>query len=479
MTKKLRLYDTLTREAHFMAPLDGKQFRFYCCGPTVYAQAHIGNFRTFVNVDVLYRTLKLAGLNPFYVRNITDVDDKTIARSQQEGVLLGDFTKKWTERFQADCQSLNMVPPDVEPSAVAHIQEQIDLIASLIEKGMAYQAEDASVYFNTEAYEDYGKLSRVKERELISEEPKKSGPIQSDEYEGATADFALWKAYKDEDGDNAWDSPWGKGRPGWHIECSAMSYKHLGAEFDLHAGGMDLIFPHHENEIAQSCAGGCGPFSKYWFHGAHLMVDGGKMSKSLGNLFTLEDIQAKGFTAHDLRLTLIKGHYRKPLNFTMQSLEDAPASLARLGKLEHALAGAVSEELSFDSEGNNSCDRSAGLFTPAWEALLEDLNVPKALGELFTAAGKLESQLRKGDVKDAKSEWVGLQTIVYALGLTLTAPVEKDTVEVPEAIQQLAEARWQAKQAKDWGAADRLRSELSEAGWEIKDNKEGYEVVPS
>ena len=262
MSNLITLYDSASRALQPLKAIDSEHYRFYCCGPTVYGPAHVGNFRTFVNVDVLYRVIRLAGLNPFYVRNITDVDDKTIRQSQAESLTLADFTAHWRDRFHADCDALGMIRPDIEPSAVDHIQEQIDMIATLVEKGHAYAAPDGSVYFKVASFPDYGSLSRLQEREITTEEVIHDGPVDADEYEGAAADFALWKATKPEDGENYWDSPWGKGRPGWHIECSAMSYKHLGAEFDLHAGGVDLIFPHHENEIAQSCASGCGPFAK-------------------------------------------------------------------------------------------------------------------------------------------------------------------------------------------------------------------------
>ena len=272
--------------------MDGQSVRFYGCGPTVYGPAHIGNFRTFVMQDVFRRVLETSGQQTFHVRNLTDVDDKTIRQSQEEGIKLQDFTANWTTRFQNDCELLNLMAPHIEPSAVGHIPEQITLIERLIEKDKAYQAKDGSVYFRVEAFAEYGRLSRLADREITTSAPVRE---TSDEYDrDSAADFALWKARRPEDGENFWNSPWGEGRPGWHIECSAICMKHLGESFDLHSGGVDLVFPHHENEIAQVEAVTCKTFARHWFHSAHLMVEGQKMSKSLGNLYTLSDLAEKG-----------------------------------------------------------------------------------------------------------------------------------------------------------------------------------------
>ena len=275
-----------------LEPADGKVFGFYCCGPTVYGPAHIGNFRTFVLNDVLRRVMEVSGTRTKHVRNITDVDDKTIRDSQACGMPLGEFTGKWTRRFHEDCEALNCLEPHIEPSAVEHIPEQIVMIESLLERGHAYTSEDGSVYFRIASFEDYGKLARLDQQDL--ELGKTQGQrANTDEYEkDSVSDFVLWKGRRPEDGENYWDSPWGEGRPGWHLECSAMSYKYLGDSFDLHSGGEDLKFPHHENEIAQSrCACG-GEFARAWFHPRFLMVDGEKMSKSLNNLHTLEDLES-------------------------------------------------------------------------------------------------------------------------------------------------------------------------------------------
>ena len=314
----------------------------YCCGPTVYGPSHIGNFRTFILQDVLRRVLELE-FGPGkvkHVRNLTDVDDKTIRKSRDEGKSLGDVTKHWTDKFHADCAELNLLPPHAEPAATTHIAEQVAMIDALIEKGIAYVAADGSVYYKIEAFPDYGKLSRVKERELMKDAPNRAGSVASDEYErDSLSDFAMWKAWKPEDGDVKWPGPKGaaEGRPGWHIECSAMSRKHLGDTIDLHAGGVDLLFPHHENEIAQSegCTG--HTFAHHWYHTEHLLVDGKKMSKSLGNLYTLEDLKAKGFSPMAVRYTLLSGHPRKQLNFTLDSLHAAEKALKTLAAFQEAL----------------------------------------------------------------------------------------------------------------------------------------------
>jgi cysteinyl-tRNA synthetase len=293
MASVLTLHDTLSRSEHPLRPVDGETLRFYCCGPTVYGPAHIGNFRTFVVQDVFRRVTELSGTPTLHVRNITDVDDKTIRDSLKAGQSLIDFTQSWTTKFHADCDGLNLLRPHVEPSAVAHISHQIRMIETLVSRGHAYVSADGSVYFRVKSYADYGTLSHLEDRELKLGASESASVADNDEYaKDALADFALWKARKPEDGPNYWPSPWGEGRPGWHLECSAMILEYLGEDFDLHSGGVDLIFPHHENEIAQSCCSTHGKFARHWFHIAHLMVDGGKMSKSLGNLYTLEDLKA-------------------------------------------------------------------------------------------------------------------------------------------------------------------------------------------
>ena len=459
------LFDTLTRTERQLAPADGHTFRFYCCGPTVYGPAHIGNFRTFVLQDVFRRTLETGGTRTLHVRNLTDVDDKTIRDSQAAGKTLKEFTSYWTEKFHADCASLALLPPHIEPSAIEHIPQQIAMIQALIEKGHAYTSGDGSVYFKITSFSEYGKLSRLDTRELDLGKTQNSR-ANADEYEkDSISDFVLWKARREEDGENFWESPWGQGRPGWHLECSAMIKEYLGDSFDLHGGGEDLVFPHHENEIAQSqCACG-GHFAAHWFHSTHLLVDGGKMSKSKGNLYTLEDLAEKGFTAMEVRYVLIGAHYRKQLNFTLESLSGAREALSKLAKAANKLAEAIDGETILPSA-------DFGPFQPAWDALNNDLNTPAALGHIFT--GLRDSAKLTG--QEAAAALAALNRILKALGITLPE-VAPQSITIPTEIQQLAETRWQARTNKDWQTSDTLRDQLTQKGWAMKDGKDTYELT--
>lgn len=476
MATPLKLHDTLSRTERPLVPLDGKTLRFYCCGPTVYGPAHIGNFRTFVTQDVFRRVVELGGTPTYHVRNLTDVDDKTIRDSQKAGQSLGEFTAHWTARFHADCEALNVLPPHVEPSAVAHIPHQVRMIETLIERGHAYASPDGSVYFKVSSYPDYGRLSHLEDRELRVGASESASVTDSDEYtRDSLADFVLWKARKPEDGPNFWPSPWGEGRPGWHLECSAMILEYLGEDFDLHSGGVDLIFPHHENEIAQSCCSTHGQFARHWLHGAHLMVDGGKMSKSLGNLYTLDDLAGRGYSAAEVRYTLISGHYRAPLNFTFHSLDSARQALQKIAKFAHALAEKTGSSTA-PSHEELAATGNPGPFADAWSLLNDDLNVAGALGVVFGTINKTKPAALSNE--EAQSLQSGLAFILDALGIRLPDLPDDSAVEVPADIAALAEQRWQAKQAKDWSTADALRLQLDEAGWLIKDRKDGYDILP-
>jgi len=465
----IRLFDSLTRETRELkaSHADGV-FRFYNCGPTVYAPAHIGNFRTFVVNDVVRRLLELE-FGPGkvkHVRNLTDVDDKTIRRSRDEKRPLAEVTKQWTDKFHADCTALNCLPPHVEPTATGHIHEQVDMIDVLMKKGNAYRAPDGSVYFKVSSFSEYGKLSRVKERELQlgSSFIAKPQAADADEKEDVS-DFALWKAHKDDDGENAWESPWGRGRPGWHIECSAMSKKHLGDTIDLHSGGVDLLFPHHENEIAQSeCCNGT-LFSRHWYHSEHLLVDGKKMSKSLGNLYTLDDLKAKGVSPMALRYTLLMGHPRKQLNFTLDSLHAAESALHTLRQFRQTLVAKAGAE-----KGHSS-----NLFEEAIESLHDDLNTPMAFADIFSLIKKLAPETMHPI--QAAENLASLDRALFALGLDLDVPAAPKA-EAPAEVTALAEKRWAAKKAKDFKGADALRAELTAAGWSMLDGKDGYKLEP-
>ena len=519
----IQLFDSLERKLKPLTPShpDGV-FRFYNCGPTVYAPAHIGNFRTFVINDVIRRLLELEfGPDKVkHVRNITDVDDKTIRRSQEEKRLLGDFTKQWSDKFHADCAALNCLPPHVEPTATGHIREQIDMISILERKGHAYRTADGSVYFKVGSMPNYGRLSRIKERELqpgsaLSGKPQTA---DADEKEDGS-DFALWKAHKPDDGDNAWDSPWGRGRPGWHIECSAMSKKHLGETIDLHTGGVDLLFPHHENEIAQSeCCNG-QLFSRHWYHSEHLLVDGKKMSKSLGNLYTLDDLIKKEKFAptigRQLRLALLRAHPRKQLNFTLDSLRGAVVELESISAFHQRL---VCEEKVGPIADAGIAFREP--FKSVIDALHEDLNTPAALGELFKSINSFDKIELSRDQSSAVLRGLGIA--LFALGLQTeietginqqvsdcalkawragrTSPLFTaltgelhglgwwiDPVRtgftlrkrnVPDDVLALAEKRWKAKLGKDFAVADALRQDIAARGWSMLDRKDGYSIEP-
>jgi cysteinyl-tRNA synthetase len=454
----IRLYDSLSREFRELKPgePDGV-FRFYNCGLTVYAAGHIGNFRTFLINDLIRRLLELEfGPDKVkHVRNFTDVDDKTIKRARDEGRSLGDVTRQWTEKFHADCRALNCRPPHEEPRATdpKYIRAQTDMIEVLMAKGNAYRAPDGSVYFKVSSFPGYGALSRLKERELQPGAVLKAHATDADEKEDGS-DFALWKAWKDDDGPNKWAGPQGAadGRPGWHIECSAMSKAILGETIDLHTGGVDLLFPHHENEIAQSeCCNG-RPLSRHWYHSEHLLVDGRKMSKSLGNLYTLDELVAKGFAPMAVRYALLASHPRKQLNFMLASLHAAESALATL----HAYGQTL------PATGPGS-----GAFHGVLDALRDDLNVPAALGALFTVVNR----------KPPGVTWAEFDRVLEVLGLVPMPPPVRQA-EVPPAVTALANKRWAAKKATDFKAADALRAEITAAGWSMLDSKDGYQLEP-
>ena len=448
----IQLFDSLTRETRLLQPshADGV-YRFYNCGPTVYAPAHIGNFRSFVINDVLRRLLELqfGAAKVKHVRNLTDVDDRTIGQTQKEKRPLAEITKKWTDKFHADCDALNCLRPHVEPTATGHIREQVDMIDVLMKKGNAYRAADGSVYFKIASFPEYGALSRIREREL-----RITNAVADADHKDSVSDFALWKAYKpEEDGDVKWPGPAGasEGRPGWHIECSAMIKKHLGETIDLHTGGVDLLFPHHENEIAQSqCCNGT-TFVRHWYHTEHLLVDGTTMSKSKGNYYTLGDLIEKGYSPMAVRYALLAGHPRKQQNFTLDSMHAAESAIATL----HAYRGSLPPTgVVHDA------------FGPVFTALEDDLNTPAALGALFTIVN------RRGEA-DAES----FDRAMFALGLDLTKTTAPKAT-APSSVEALAEKRWAAKQAKDFASADALRKEITAAGWSMLDRKDGFSLEP-
>ena len=473
----MRFHNSLTRRTEEFEPLDASCVRLYTCGPTVYNFAHIGNFRAYVFEDVLRRALEFAGYPVKQVMNLTDVDDKTIRGSREKGVPLRDYTKPYKEAFFADLKTLGVEPAEVYPAATDHIPEMIALIQRLFEKGVAYQSDDKSVYFSVSKFPEYGKLAH------LDREGMRSGVrIANDEYEkDAVGDFALWKAWDEKDGDVWWDSPWGRGRPGWHIECSAMSMKYLGESFDLHTGGIDNLFPHHENEIAQAEAATGKPFVRTWLHCAHLRVNGEKMSKSLGNFFTLRDLLDKGYTGREIRYVLLGAHYRQPLNFTFDALAGARTALARLDEFAARLRAAGATEI--PESRNTEIPDSA----PAWAreglaafsaAISDDLGTPAALAAVhgIVSAGNRAFDDASPDAATATAVLAVLRRCDRVLNL-LPAADAAETL-IPAEVQTLADERAAARAAKNWAESDRLRAAIAALGWEVRDSKTGQTLRP-
>jgi cysteinyl-tRNA synthetase len=474
----LRVFNTLSRSVQDFTPLDpaGKRVGLYCCGPTVHDFAHIGNFRTFVFADLVRRYLEFKGYAVTHVMNITDVEDKIIKRVREQGVKLADFTRAREQAFLEDLDTLGCQRPTQIPRATEFIGEMIALIGKLMERSIAYQAPDKSIYFSIEKYRgcgcNYGQLQK-----LNFEAMRVGERVSSDEYEKeSVADFALWKARVPEDGEVFWDSPWGQGRPGWHIECSAMSMKLLGESFDLHLGGEDLIFPHHEDEIAQSEGATARPFVKYWMHGAHLLVEGKKMSKSLGNFFTLRDLLAKGFSGREIRYLLLSSHYRETFNFTLEGLAGARTALARIdecvAKLRE-LAGAPASGTASPrgpQPAEPEAGAPAGLIARFTAAMDEDLNVSGAWGVVFEWVREMNRKLAAGELarEQAVTALAAWDQAEAVLGIGT-----KTETEVPAELLALLEERQAARKAKDFKRSDAIRDELKVRGWVIEDTPKG------
>ncbi|MHC1763154.1 MAG: cysteine--tRNA ligase [Verrucomicrobiia bacterium] len=482
----LNLFNTLSRSLERFVPLDpaGKAVGLYCCGPTIYDFGHIGNFRTFVFSDLLRRCLEFKGYAVKHILNITDVEDKIINRVREAGTTLRQFTEQFETAFFEDLETLGCLKPHATPRATEHIPAIIQLVEKLMANGFAYQAPDKSVYFSIEKYRAsgarYGQLAS-----LNFEEMRVGERVKSDEYaKESAADFALWKARAPEDGEVFWPSPWGEGRPGWHIECSAMSMQLLGPSFDIHVGGEDLIFPHHEDEIAQSEGAGLQspgtPFVKYWLHAAHLLVDGKKMSKSLGNFYTLRDLLKKGFRGREIRYLLLTSHYREQFNFTLEGLQGARAALARLDSCAQRLREAA--------EGDKAGPDEA-VVERLTAPLGDDLNISAAWGEVFDWVADLNralssSQLSRQQAAAAWAVWERLEP-VFGLGISRQQVVmqpmsgatggipDKERAEVPAADAALLEERQVARKAKDFKRADAIRDELKARGWIIEDTPRG------
>jgi cysteinyl-tRNA synthetase len=462
----LRFFNTYSRQLEDFEPRDParRKIDIYTCGPTVYSRAHIGNFRAYIFEDLLQRHLELRGYKVHRVMNITDVDDKTIRGAREAKIPLRKFTEQFKQAFFEDTETLRIKRADEFPAATdqRYIDRMIEMITTLISRGLAYQADDKSVYFRINKFPDYGKLAHFDLTQLQS-----TGRVKHDEYDKEhIGDFALWKARDEEDGDVGWESPWGRGRPGWHIECSAMATALLGEQIDIHCGGVDNIFPHHEAEIAQTEGVTGKKFVRYWLHCAHLLVDGQKMSKSLGNFYTLPDVLEKGYTGREIRYALMRVHYRAPLNFTWEGMEEARQALTRidewLARLRETAAAKVD---------NSKIEMPLG--QQFEEALDDDLNISAALGFLFESIRETNRAMDQGELDSTSanswSKW--WQRINNVLNL------ETEIAELPVEIARLAEARAQARLAKDFRKSDELRDKLNALGWEARDTKDGQKIA--
>jgi cysteinyl-tRNA synthetase len=456
----LRFYNTLTRKKEEFYTVHPGEVRMYSCGPTVYGSAHIGNFRAYIFTDILRRYLKYKGYKITQVLNITDVDDKTINGSQKEGIPLGEYTKKYKDAFFDDLNSLNIQPAEIYPEATAHIKEMASLVKTLLEKGLAYENK-GSVYFRISSFPEYGKLSHMDMAGL-----KAGARVAVDDYEKEeVADFALWKGWDEKDGEVFWETEVGKGRPGWHIECSAMSMKYLGRHLDIHTGGVDLIFPHHENEIAQSEAVTGEKFVNFWLHNEHLMMEGKRMGKRFGNDYTLRDLMEKGYNPIAIRYLLFATHHRQQLNFTFDGLEAAKNALQRLYDFV--------DNLKLVKSGNDNPDAGQLLEKARHdfeEALDDDLNTSEALGVLFTLVKEInklmeEKKLSKSDA-DKTLELVNSFDLVFGI-------LRREELILDDEVAALIQKRIQARKDKDFKLADQIRKDLEEKGIILEDTPEG------
>lgn len=476
----MRIYNTLTAEKEDFVPLNEGRVDMYVCGVTVYDNCHIGHARSAIVFDVIQRYLRYKGFNVRFIRNFTDIDDKIINRAKKEGIPWDEVARKYTEEFYSDMDSLGVARADMEPKATGHIKEMIEIVRGLIEKGYAYE-RDGSVYFEVDKFSEYGKLSKRDKEDMIA-----GARVEIDERKKDPMDFALWKASKE--GEPFWESPWGKGRPGWHIECTAMSLKHLAESFDIHGGGADLIFPHHENEMAQSEAYTGKPFVKYWIHNGFITIDKEKMSKSLGNFFTIKEVLDK-YDAEAIRFFLLSTHYRSPIEFSDELLKEAEVSIDRYYTTLTRIADFIARE---DSGGKASplektfediANSFKGKFLTAMD---DDFNTALAVGNIFELIREanrfLDSKPSGQKAKELVSKTMGLlKEAGGVLNIFKKTPDEWQAVlmktkKIPLTEKDIVNritSREKARQKKDWAAADAIRRELDEKGIILEDKKEG------
>ncbi|MDP2958900.1 MAG: cysteine--tRNA ligase [Longimicrobiales bacterium] len=468
----LKVLNTLTRRLEPFEPLEAGTVRVYACGPTIYDYAHIGNYRSFLCYDLIHRYLEWSGYHVRFVTNLTDVDDKTIAGAVREGVSVADFTRKFGEAFLADARALGVLPADAYPRATEYVGPMIAFVERLLASGHAYRADDGAVYFSIARFAGYGKLKGIDPSSL-----RVGARVAQDTYEKEDArDFALWKVADeaDERAAAAWDSPWGRGRPGWHLECSAMSIGELGETLDIHLGGEDLVFPHHENEIAQSESATGKPFVRYWLHVKHLLVEGRKMSKSLGNFITVRELLAKGYDAASIRHQLISAPYRREVNFTLDGLDASRKAVQRLLDFEARLEGVAVGESAVDTRLQDQAREAVEGFR---EAMDDDFNSADALAALFMFVNRVHGELDgRAEVPsaDRNAALDALRSMDRVLGLLEVAHASRS---VDDDLASWAEGRIQARadarKARNFAAADAIRDELAARGITLEDGPQG------
>jgi len=465
----MKIYNTLTRKKEEFIPIDENEIKIYVCGPTVYNYFHIGNARPFVVFDTLRKYLAYRGKTVKFVQNFTDVDDKIINKAREEGVTAGEISEKYIDEYYKDAKSLNVEKASVHPKVTENMDEIIAFVQGLIDKGYAYEA-DGDVYYSTRKFEDYGKLSKQNIEDLesgarIEVEEKKQDPL----------DFALWKAQKVND-ELAWQSPWGLGRPGWHIECSVMSTKYLGETIDIHAGGQDLTFPHHENEIAQTEAQTGKPFANYWMHNGYITIDNEKMSKSKGNFFTVRDI-LKDYDGEVIRFFLLSGHYRSPINFSKELMEQAKNSLARMQNAKNNLKHLAKNSIGSISDEEAKTFEMLSKFRDKFIAAMDDdLNTADAISAIFELIKDINTVTKDGSTKEFAEKCLSLlDELTVVLGLLREKAEESSGID--DEIQKLVDERQEARKAKNFARSDEIRDLLKARGITLEDTPQGVRAV--
>lgn len=458
----MKIFNTLTRKKEEFIPMTEGEYKIYVCGPTVYNYIHIGNARPAVVFDTLRRYLEYKGNKVKYVSNITDIDDKIIKRANEEGISFDEVARKYENEYYTDLQGLNVRFADVRPRVSDHIPEIVDIVETLIEKGHAYRTENGDVYFRVHSFDEYGKLSHQPLEELES-----GARIAVDEIKESPADFALWKASKP--GEPHWASPFSEGRPGWHIECSAMSRKHLGETIDLHCGGQDLIFPHHENEIAQSECASDKEFAHYWMHNAYINVDNQKMSKSLNNFFTVRDV-ANEYGYEPIRYFQLTAHYRSPLNFTREVMEQCKSSLERLYTARDHLDFLIDHTAGTETGLKQAADKAKADFIAVMD---DDLNTADALSKIFELVSAINTTGDKQNKETLEYTAKIFDELCGVMGLLYN----RKTDEIPQKVKDLVEERTQVRKEKNWARADEIRDELAQLGYVVKDTPQGPQIL--